>query len=47
MDASGAAIADADVQVINTSTDVLVRRVNTEPDGSFVITLLPPGRIMR
>ncbi len=43
VDASGGAIADAEVQVINSSTGVLVRRLNTNPDGSFVITLLPPG----
>jgi Carboxypeptidase regulatory-like domain/TonB dependent receptor len=43
VDASGGAIADADVQVIDSSTGVLVRRINTSADGSFVITLLPPA----
>ncbi len=43
VDASGGAIADAEVQVINSSTGVFVRHLNANPDGSFVITLLPPG----
>ncbi len=42
-DGSGAPVADADVQVINSATDVLVRRLSSGPDGAFVITLLPPG----
>ena len=43
VDASGGVIADADVQVFNSSTAVLVRRLNTSADGSFIITLLPPA----
>ncbi len=42
-DGSGAPVAEADVQVVNSATDVLVRRLNSGPDGTFVITLLPPG----
>ena len=43
VDASGGAIAEADVQVFNSATAVLVRAVKTGADGSFVITLLPPA----
>ena len=43
VDASGGAIAEADVQVFNSATAVLVRAVKTGTDGSFVITLLPPA----
>ena len=42
-DVSGAEVADAEVQISNSATDLLVRRQNTGPDGSFVATLLPPG----
>ena len=42
-DGSGAPVADADVQIFNSATDVLVRRLNSGGDGTFVITLLPPG----
>src|SRR5499427_9101267 len=43
VDVGGGAVADADVQIINSATSVLVRRVNTTTDGSFVATLLPPA----
>ena len=43
VDVSGGAVADAEVQIINTSTDVLVRKLTTATDGSFTATLLPPG----
>src|SRR4029077_13589752 len=43
LDASGGAVADAEVQIISTATDSLVRKVSTGTDGSFVATLLPPG----
>jgi hypothetical protein len=43
LDASGGAVADAEVQIISTATDSLVRKINTGTDGSFVATLLPPG----
>ena len=41
--ANGGTIADAEVQIINSATNLLVRKVNTGPDGTFVATLLPPG----
>lgn len=43
LDASGGAVADAEVQIISTATDSLVRKITTGSDGSFVATLLPPG----
>src|SRR6266853_39981 len=42
-DSSGSSIADAEVQIINTATEVLVRKIPTTADGTFVATLLPPG----
>jgi hypothetical protein len=43
VDSSGSSVADAEVQIINTATETLVRRIPTASDGSFVATLLPPG----
>src|SRR3974377_153833 len=43
VDVNGGAVPDADVQIINSATDVLVRRQSTTTDGSFFATLLPPG----
>jgi Carboxypeptidase regulatory-like domain/TonB dependent receptor-like, beta-barrel len=43
VDINGGSVADADVQIINTATQLLVRKVNTGADGSFLVTLLPPG----
>ena len=43
LDVNGGAIADADVQVVNVSTDQVVRRLNTGAEGTFIVTLLPPG----
>ena len=43
LDATGGAVANADVQVISTATDSVVRKVSAGTDGSFVATLLPPG----
>src|SRR5262245_27835031 len=43
LDSTGGAVADAEVQIISTATDSLVRRFSTGTDGSFVATLLPPG----
>jgi hypothetical protein len=43
VDVNGGSVADADVQIINTATAMLVRRLNTTTDGSFVATLLPPA----
>lgn len=44
VDTSGASIADADVQIFDARTDSLARRRPTASDGTFVATLLPPGR---
>src|SRR5215831_10225605 len=43
-DISGAEVASADVQIIATATQVVVRRLTTGVDGAFEATLLPPGR---
>jgi hypothetical protein len=43
VDTSGGSIAGADVQIIDTRTDILARKVPTNPDGAFVALLLPPG----
>lgn len=43
LDTNGGSVADAEVQIINSATNVLVRKVNTASDGTFVATLLPPG----
>ena len=43
VDVNGGTVADADVQIINAATELLVRKLNTNADGSFVATLLPPG----
>src|SRR6267143_545646 len=42
-DTGGGSVAGADVQIIDTRTDTLARRLTTASDGSFVATLLPPG----
>jgi hypothetical protein len=42
-DTTGAAIEGAEVQVIDQRTEALARKVQTNADGSFVVTLLPPG----
>jgi Carboxypeptidase regulatory-like domain/TonB dependent receptor len=42
VDTSGGAIADADVQIVDKGTAVVARRVRTNTDGSFTVTLLPP-----
>jgi len=44
VDLNGGTIAGADVQIINTATDGLTRRLTTGPDGSFEATLLPPAK---
>src|SRR5258708_29024580 len=44
VDSSGASIADAEVQIINSATEALVRKIPTTTEGTFVATLLPPGR---
>ena len=43
VDTSGASVAGADAQIIDTRTEVAVRRLPTGSDGSFVATLLPPA----
>ena len=43
IDANGGSIADGEVQIINSATNELGRKVNTATDGTFVATLLPPG----
>ena len=43
VDTSGGSVADAEVQVINTRTESLARKVSTNADGLFVVPLLPPG----
>src|SRR6266853_538549 len=43
LDTTGAPISGADVQIINASTNSIVRKLPTNNDGDFVATLLPPG----
>ena len=43
VDSSGSSIADAEIQIINSSTEALVRKIPTTTEGTFVATLLPPG----
>jgi hypothetical protein len=43
VDSSGASIADAEVQIIDSRTDSLARKVSAASDGAFAVTLLPPG----
>jgi len=43
LDTNGGSIADAEVQIIRSSTEEVVRKMNTGPDGTFEATLLPPG----
>jgi hypothetical protein len=43
VDTSSGSVAGADVQIIDTRTEVVVRKLPTGTDGSFVATLLPPG----
>src|SRR2546425_11909328 len=43
VDTSGGSVAAAEVQIIDTRTESLARKVSTNADGSFVVTLLPPG----
>jgi hypothetical protein len=42
-DTSGGSVAGADVQIIDTRTEAIARKLTTNADGSFVATLLPPG----
>ncbi len=43
VDVNGGAIADADVQIFDSSTNTRVRKLSTAGDGSFLTTLLPPS----
>src|SRR2546423_5001229 len=43
VDTSGGSVAEAEVQVLDTRTESLVRKVSTNADGSFVVPLMPPG----
>ncbi len=43
VDTSGGTIADAEVQIIDTRTESVARKLPTNTDGIFVATLLPPG----
>jgi carboxypeptidase family protein len=42
-DTGGGSVAGADVQIIDTRTETLARRLTAASDGSFVVTLLSPG----
>jgi hypothetical protein len=44
LDVNGGTVPGADVQIINSATDEVVRRLTTGADGSFEATLLPPAR---
>ncbi len=43
VDMNGGTVADADVQIMNTATGLLVRQLKSGSDGSFLATLLPPA----
>ena len=43
VDTSGGAVADAEVQVIDSRTETLARKVSSNADGAFSVTLLPPA----
>jgi hypothetical protein len=43
LDTSGGSVAGAEVQIIDTRTESLVRKLPTNADGAFTATLLPPA----
>jgi hypothetical protein len=43
VDTSGASIADAEIQIMDSRTDQLARKLTSGSDGAFTATLLPPG----
>jgi Carboxypeptidase regulatory-like domain len=43
VDSSGGTIAGAEVQIIDSRTESMARKLETNTDGIFVATLLPPG----
>jgi hypothetical protein len=46
IDTSGGSIGAADVQIIGSRTESIVRKLATSTDGIFVATLLPPGNYL-
>ena len=42
VDTSGASVADAEVQITDSRTEALARKLAAASDGSFTATLLPP-----
>jgi len=44
LDVNGGQVAGADVQIINSATSEVIRRVTTGTDGTFEATLLPPAK---
>ena len=43
VDTSGGSVAEAEIQIIDTRTESLARKIPTNADGTFVAALLPPG----
>ena len=43
VDTSGGAVSEAEVQIIDTRTEALARRLRTNADGAFTVALLPPS----
>jgi hypothetical protein len=43
VDSSGASIADAEVQIIDSRTDAVARTLTASADGTFTAALMPPG----
>ena len=44
LDTSGSSISAADVQIVNSGTESVGRKLSTNSDGEFVAALLPPGK---
>jgi hypothetical protein len=44
VDVNGGAVASAEVQIISSATDSVVRHLTTAVDGTFEATLLPPAK---
>jgi len=45
VDTTGASVADAEVQITDSRTEALARKLAASSDGSFTAALLPPARI--
>jgi hypothetical protein len=43
VDTSGGSVAEAEIQIIDTRTESLARKIPTNADGTFIAALLPPG----